>query len=162
VLPFDSWREVPNFSIDPLCMVKQGYIDDTGCLIKKQCVTHDQSLPGPSGLSVNKHVVASSMMACMFGLRLKLDSKSAYRRAHLIGQTSLESIIQVNGLLVTFLCMLFGGKPCPSQLSDISEMACDLTNALIQDATCPPSSLRYDLSDLLSDPERIDDPIPFS
>jgi hypothetical protein len=78
------------------------------------------------------------------------------------GQTYLYSITQVNGFLVAFLRKSFGGKPCPSQWSDIYEMACDLTNALIQDPTWSPSSLRSEFSDLLSDPERIDGPIPFA
>jgi hypothetical protein len=41
-------------------------------------------------------------------------------------------------------------------------MACDLMTALIQDPKWSPSSLRSELSDLLPDPERIDDPIHFA
>jgi hypothetical protein len=133
-------------------VVEQGTIDDIGSLVKKQCVIHDQSLPDPSGLSVNKCVIAASITACMFGFCLKriiqcivslcqchptkrvlvgkFDWKSAYHRTHLSGQTSLEGITQVNCFLVAFLHMQFGGKPCPAQWSSISEMACDLTKAL--------------------------------
>jgi hypothetical protein len=71
ILPLDSWHELPNCSIAPLGMVEQGSIDDTGRIVKKRCVTHDQSTPVPSGLSVNKRVIASSMTACMFGFCLK-------------------------------------------------------------------------------------------
>jgi hypothetical protein len=128
-----------------------------------------------------KSVVVSSMPAYMFGFCLKriihyiisirqrhptnrvlvgnLDWKSAYRRAHLSGQTYLESITQVNGFLIAFLRMPFGGKPCPSQWIHISEMACDLMNPLIPDLTWSPSSLRSEFSDLFSDPEHIYGPI---
>jgi hypothetical protein len=71
VLPLDSWHELLNCSIAPLGMVEQGSIDDTGRIVKKRRVTHDQSKPGPSGLSVNKRGIASSMTACMFGFCLK-------------------------------------------------------------------------------------------
>jgi hypothetical protein len=184
VLPLDAWPEIPNCSIAPLGMAEQGTIDETGRLVKKRRLTHDQSIPGPSGLSVNKRVIAATMTACMFGFCLKriihyivslrqrhpqkrvmvgkFDWKSAYRRAHLSGQTALESITQVNGFLVAFLRMPFGGKPCPSQWSDISEMACDLANALIQDPTWNPSSLRSEFSDLLPAPERNADDTPFA
>jgi hypothetical protein len=109
----------------PLGMVEQGSINDSGRLIKKLLVTHDHSLTGPIGLSVNKLVVISSLTGCMFGFCLKriihyifslrqrhptkhflvrnFDFKSAYRRAHLSGQTSLEIITHVNGFLVDFL-----------------------------------------------------------
>jgi hypothetical protein len=166
-------------------MVEQGSIDNTGRIVKKRRITQGESKPGPSGLSINKRAIASSMMACMFVFCLKriihyivslrqryptnhvlvgkYDWKSAYRRAHLSGQTIFESITQVNGFLVAFLRMPFGGKPCMSQWSNISEMACDLKNALIQDNICPPPSLLLsEFSALLTDPELLDSSIPFA
>jgi hypothetical protein len=153
-------------------MAEQGSIDDTGLIVKKRCVTHDQSKPGPSGLSVNKCVIASPMTARMFGFCLKriihyifslrqryptkhvlvgkYDWKSAYRHAHLRGHTLCESITHVNGFLVAFLRMPFGSKPCPSQWSNISEMACDMTNALTQTIHGPPA--RFALRSLICFP----------
>jgi hypothetical protein len=54
-LPLKSWHEIPNCTIAPLGMVEQGSIDDTGCIMKKRCIAHGQSLPGTSGLSIKKH-----------------------------------------------------------------------------------------------------------
>jgi hypothetical protein len=67
VLPLNSWRELPNSAIDPLGMIKQGYIENTGRLAKKHHVTHYQYLTGPIGLHVNMCVVTVTTMASMFG-----------------------------------------------------------------------------------------------
>jgi hypothetical protein len=64
VPPLNSWSEIPNCTIAPLGMVEQGTINNTRFLVKKQCVTHEQSLSGPIGISVNRRVVATTIMAC--------------------------------------------------------------------------------------------------
>lgn len=55
-LPLSMLDKIPNTSIAPLGCQKQSTIDANGSIIPKYRMTHDQSFPGPSGLSVNLRV----------------------------------------------------------------------------------------------------------
>jgi hypothetical protein len=92
----------------------------------------------------------------------KYDWKSTHRRAHLIGKTVVEIIIQFGGFILAFLRIPFGGKPGPSQWNDISEMTCDLANALIDDETWAPESLKSSYSPCISEPKRSDTTMQFA
>jgi hypothetical protein len=55
-LPTDTLFDIPNASLAPLGCHKQETINEIGVKIPKYRMTHDQSFPGPSGLSVNLRV----------------------------------------------------------------------------------------------------------
>jgi hypothetical protein len=55
-LPLSILDKIPNASIAPLGCHKQSTIDHEGCIIPKFRMTHDQTFPGPSGLSVHLRV----------------------------------------------------------------------------------------------------------
>jgi hypothetical protein len=55
-LPITILDKIPNASLAPLGCHKQSTIDDKGNIIPKYQMTHDQTFPGPSGLSVNLRV----------------------------------------------------------------------------------------------------------
>ena len=153
-LPIDTALVLPNSSIAPIGVVEQETLNETGERIPKFRMTHDQSFPGPSGTSVNKRVITEELPPCLFGFCLqrilhyivdtrrrlptvriligKYDIKSAYRRAHLSAETAVESLMIFENILYLALRMTFGGSPCPSQWSCISETMCDLANDLIQ------------------------------
>ncbi len=55
-LPTDLLFKIPNTSLAPLGCHKQEMINELEAQIPKYRMTHDQSFPGPSGLSVNLRV----------------------------------------------------------------------------------------------------------
>jgi hypothetical protein len=55
-LPVDTLKFIPNASLAPLGCVKQSSLDASGNCTTKYRMTHDQSFPGPSSLSVNLRV----------------------------------------------------------------------------------------------------------
>jgi hypothetical protein len=62
--------DVPNCKLAPGGIVEQGTIYDTGRLVKKHRVTHDQCCPVPSKVSVKRRVIDYQLMKCMFGFYL--------------------------------------------------------------------------------------------
>ena len=46
---------------------KQNTINEYGRIIKKDCLTHDQSYKWLAGTSVNSHVITEELLTCMFG-----------------------------------------------------------------------------------------------
>lgn len=143
-------------SIAPLGVQDQSSLTDEGIRFEKWRMTHDQTFPGPSGVSVNKRVITDDLPACMYGHTLlrvlhfivhlryrhptkrillgKFDLKAAFRRAHLSPATALESMATLEDLLFISLRLTFSGAPCPLTWSCISESICDLANDLIK---CP-------------------------
>ena len=117
-------------------------------------MTHDQSFPGPSKLSVNKRVQVEDLPECKFGVVLhrmlhqivsirkrhpnvrilmgKYNIKAAYCRAHLSSATAAESLTVFNKKLLMALQMTLGGCPFPSRFGCISKTICDIANDLIQ------------------------------
>jgi hypothetical protein len=134
-LPLDVPHRLKGASIAPLGCHKQLTIDDKGAAIPKYRLTHDQSFPGPSGLSVNTRVkkdllppimysyVLSRLLHYIVSSRLrypttkiflcKVDLDAAYRCCNMSSTTSLESSTIFEGLLLVALCLTFGGSPCP-------------------------------------------------
>jgi hypothetical protein len=55
-LPISCLNKIPNASLAPLGCQRQSTIDEKGHIIPKYHITHDQTFPGPSGLSVNLRV----------------------------------------------------------------------------------------------------------
>ena len=120
-------------------------------------MTHDQSFPGPSTLSVNKRVIQNLLPPSnVYGFAFKriihyiiklrndnpttkiyiskFDFDAAFRRCHLSAATSLESCTVHDNFLYLHLRLTFGGTPCPSIWNTIAEPITDIANRLI---TCP-------------------------
>jgi hypothetical protein len=72
-------------------------------------------------------------------LQTKVDWKSAYRRMHYAPASASASTTVVGEHLLVALRMTFGGAPNPSQWSDVSELACDLSNDLARHPGWDPS-----------------------
>ena len=159
---------IPGVLIAPMNIMHQNTIDETGRIVEKERLTHDQSYMFGSGTSVNSRVRDDELMHCLYGACLrrllnwacaarakypgirifatKVDFKSAYRRCHVNAATALQSCTQllVNGeddLLLMFLRLTFGGKACPSEWSVLAEPQCDLSNALLHDDNWDPAAL---------------------
>ena len=182
-LTLECSERIPLSSIAPIRFVEQDTINENGERIPKFQMTHDQSFPGPSGLSVNNRVEEDELPPCMFGFCLlriihyivhtrfrhpttriligKYDIKSAYRRAHLSAKTAAESLMIFEGILYLALRMTFGGAPCPALWSCLSEPICDVANDLIQCELWDHKILHSSNQYLITSPERLSDQIPF-
>jgi hypothetical protein len=144
-------------------MVFQGSIDDSGMIIEKERLTHDQSIPYPICLSMNLRVVSKLHPLCLFGFTIrrmihqivycqwihpfthvlmgKYDLKSVYLHTHNSATVALEIMAQFDGLIFIALYQTFDGKPNPALLSGVSESICDLANILIKEESWTPDSL---------------------
>ena len=156
-LPIDRLTEIPRCVVGPLGVAHQETIDALGQRVPKDRVTHDQSFAFESGRSVNNRVRTDELTPCRYGFALrrfihlivalrtrypdvaillsKFDFKSAYRRVHAAAETVLQSVVTTKGLggdelALASLRLTFGGSPCPSLFSDISEPTTDLANAI--------------------------------
>ena len=97
----------------------------------------------------------------------KYDFKSAYRRVHNDPEAIAHGIVTLGDLCeenmaLASLRLTFGGKPCPSIFSDISEATCDLANAI---ARISPWDINDDIpihAHILEDPIYLDKNIPFA
>jgi hypothetical protein len=129
-------------SLAPAGMAFQGSIYESGKIIEKERLTHDQSMPGTIGLSMNLRLVYEALPLCMFGVAIqsmihntvycrwihpskrmmmgKYNLKSAYRRAHNSAAVALDSMAQFDGILFIALHQTFGGKPNPALWSGVS------------------------------------------
>lgn len=98
LLPIDIIQEIPNGSIAPLGIQTQETINEFGDVVEKLCMTHDQTLPGPSSQSVNKRVLHNELPPKVYGITLtlilnyianlhlhncKFDFDMAYHHCHL-------------------------------------------------------------------------------
>jgi len=66
-LTLECIKYLNNILIAPIGVVKQETIDKHGNAVTKFWMTHDQSFPGPSGLSVNSWLIVEKLPPCMFG-----------------------------------------------------------------------------------------------
>ena len=69
-LPINTLQYLPNASLAPLGCVKQAALDASGNRITKHRMTHDQSFPGPSSLSVNLRVRQEKLPPIMYSFVL--------------------------------------------------------------------------------------------
>jgi hypothetical protein len=65
-------------------------------------------------------------------LQSKVNWKSAYRRLHNAPSTTVSVMVLVGSFLLVALRLTFGGAPNPSRWSDLSELACNLSNDLVR------------------------------
>jgi hypothetical protein len=164
-IPLSHVASIPGLVMAPLNIMAQNTINETGKIVPKDRLTHDQSWKWSSGTSVNSRVKKDLLQACRFGFCIrqiinwavaarceypnyhifaaKIDYKSAYRQGHLNAETALQTCTQLPGenKAVVTLRNTFGGAPCPYEWSVTSEMVCDLANELIVSDTTYPSNL---------------------
>jgi hypothetical protein len=179
--PLSKAVSIPGISLAPMNIMHQNSIDESGRIVEKDRLTHDQSFMFGSETSVNSRANTEEMFPCMYGACLrrlinwacaaraqfpttpicasKADFKSAYRRCHLNPSTALQSCTQVEidedgKLLVMFLRLTFGGKLCPSEWSAIAEPICDLSTALLHDDKWDPATLASPSQSLVPPPAR--------
>jgi hypothetical protein len=153
-LPLETLHFLPNASLAPLGCQQQWTINEKGSRTHKYRMTHDQSFPGPSGLSINLRVIKEDLPPIRYSFTLnwlvhyiiylqqklpstrilisKIDMDAAYHHCTISWSTAYESLTIYDGLLLVALRMTFGGSPCPSLWGIISETSTDLANNLIQ------------------------------
>jgi hypothetical protein len=136
-LPLGKATKIPNILITPMNIQKKNTINKFGRIVPKDRLTHDQSFEWSSGTSVNRRVITEELLPCMFGscirrivnwavttrrlypnlpiLASKINFKSAFQRMHLSADTASQTcnMIPEFGILLMWLPLSFGGKPCP-------------------------------------------------
>jgi hypothetical protein len=182
-LPLSILDNIPNASLAPSGCHKQFTIDESGNLIPKYRMTHDQSFPGPSGFSVNLRVKKDLLPSIVYSYVLsrslhyivntharhpstkificKVDLDAAFRRCTLASTTSNESLTIFDNMLLIALRMTFGGSACPSLWGIISETLADLSNALVHNTHWNHNELYDTISDDLDHPLSLPDSLPF-
>jgi hypothetical protein len=147
-------------------------------------MTHDQSFPGPSNLSVYKRVRTSELLPIMYSFVLlrtihyiigvrhrhpsvriflcKLDVDAAYRWCTLSESTAMESLTIFGSFLLVALRLTFGGAPGPSIWGVISETTTDIGNSLLINTFWDHNTLFEDISLPLEIPDSLPDEIPFA
>jgi hypothetical protein len=179
--PLSKAHLIPGILIAPMNIMHQNTIDESGRIIEKDRLTHDQSYMFSSGTSVNSRVRTDELLPCMYGACLrrilnwacaarakypgigiyatKVDYKLAYRRCHANAATALQSCTRLavkdeEELLIIILRLTFGGKACPSEWSALAEPQCDLSNALLHDDEWDPATLASPSQHLVKSPNR--------
>ncbi len=182
-LPLSILKKLPNASIAPLGCQKQSTIDDKGNIIPKYRMTHDQTFPGPSGLSVNLRIKKDLLPSILYSYVLcrsihyivnirfkhpstkificKVDLDAAFRRCTLASSTATESLTIFDNMLLMALRMTFGGSACPSLWGIISETLADLSNTLLHNSYWNHNDLYDDISNDLDCPICLPQSLPF-
>jgi hypothetical protein len=147
-LPISALQHLPGAVVGPVGIVSQDSIDAFCHRLPKDRRIHDQSFSFDSGQLLNNRVIEDELTPCRYGFALlrflhkiaalraiypaarillsKFDFKSAYRRVHFKAESALQSCITTKGLggldlALVSLRTTFGGSPCPSIFSKISE-----------------------------------------
>jgi len=184
-LPLDAIRNIPGVLMAPMNIQRQNTIDESGQIVEKDRLTHDQSFVWEAGASVNRRVDKSKLLPCRYGACMrrlinwtvaarlkfpnspivcsKIDYKSAYRRCHLNATTAVQTCTQLpdRNLALMALRLTFGGSPGPYEWSVISETICDLAIAILHDDEWDLSAIDPPGLDLVPSTLLLDDSIPF-
>jgi hypothetical protein len=185
VLPLDKMKLIPGVLMAPMNIMNQNTINETGQIIGKDRLTHDQSYKWGSETSVNSRVRKEELLPCRFGacikrivnwavaarrkypdkriLVSKIDYKSAYRRCHLGAKTAIQTCTQLpdENLAVVALRLTFGGAPGPYEWGVISETVCDLATAILHEDEWSPANTCAPNSNLVPAKKIMSDKIPF-
>ena len=153
-IPVDKIYHIQGAAVCPVNVIEQNTISMSGEIIDKQRACHDLSFKSShSDTSVNSRVIEEELQECKFGycllriihfivaLRMvhpntpiviqKIDWKSAYRRIHNNWRTAIQCCSVYKEWVLIPLRAVFGGSPCPSEWSIISESTIDLANLLL-------------------------------
>jgi len=185
----DATKHLPGAVVGPVGIVSQDSIDAFGQRLPKDRPIHDQSFSFCSGQLLNNRVIGDELTPGRYGFALlrfihkiaalraiypaarillsKFDFKSAYRRVHFWAESALQSCITTKGLggldlALVSLRTTFGGSPCPSIFSEISETVTDLTNAIICCSDYDPASFPSHYSHLLGPAKMEPDNVPLA
>ena len=189
ILPIEKAMKIPKLILSPLGVAEHLGIKSDGTFAPKSRVTHDLSFPGTiSQTSINSRAVEDAMEPCMFGHTLlrvvhriihlremhptkiiwirKEDLKSAYRRIHVNANIAFQSAVQLhlekNNYLLLSLRLPFGGAPCPSEFSLLSDVITDTINDLMNDSTWNPTALRSEYIHKIPESIRLHPQVPFA
>jgi hypothetical protein len=153
-IPTSYIPKILHSEVAPVGIAHQWQVHDGGSLLPKYRLTHDQSFEATVGQSVNKRVIKEKLEDLHYGhclsrllhhiisLRIrypdtkiliaKTDSKGAYRRISLHGNTAAKCIITLGDFSLISLRLTFGGSTCPNEFCVISEACADLANDILQ------------------------------
>jgi hypothetical protein len=164
-LPLKKAKKTPDILIAPMNIQQQNTINEYGRIIPSDRQTHNQSFKWSLGTLANSRVKSEELLPCMFGacikrivdwaitahqlfpnvpiLASKIDFKSSFQRCHLNVTTAVQTCMQLVeiGILLMMLRLSFGRKPCLSEWGVISEMICDLANAILHNNDWDPDKL---------------------
>jgi hypothetical protein len=168
-LPVEALSSIPNVSVAPFGFVTQLKLQADGSRREEGRITHDQTFCFHDDASVNNRVLVGALNPVQYGQALprilhrliatrqkyprqpiylpKYDWKSAYKNCHFSLETLVQSGTTTKGITDNFevallaLRMTFGGMPCPTLFSDLSEMVTDAANHLVRDREWKPSLL---------------------
>ena len=185
MIPFQksSIHKIIGASLIPIGIATQWTMDAFGNKIKKRRTTHDLSRPWKSGQSVNTMIDKDLMDPCLFGFCLsrllhgihtmrknnpstpifisKIDLDAAFRRIHVFIQHALLGFTIVNNITYFLGRLPFGAADAPSKHDTPSNMAVDLSQALIDDDSWDPSTLHSPQARQIPPLIRLEDTIPF-
>jgi hypothetical protein len=180
---------LPGAMYAPMGIAEQATINERGEFIPKDRQVHDQSFKQAfSHQSVNSLIDKDALAQCHYGHMLrrlihsivgcrmrnpsskilisKADIDSAYRRSHTNGKSAAKSLmwIMIGGIKFLIMCLrlTFGGSPCPSEWTSISEPITDLANAILQCEDWDPDELSSDMVDMYPPPVLLPEDIPFA
>ena len=184
-IPLSKIKHMPGAALCPMNVIEQFTISKSGEIVEKQRACHDLSFrSAPSNTSVNSRVIEEQLAPCMFGHCLtrlihyiislrekyptipiviqKIDWKSAYRRAHMNWTTAIQCCSIYDNWALIPLRAVFGGSPCPSEWSIVSETACDVANMLLSHSEWNPDDIHSPIQDKIPPPTLLDEEIPFA
>eukprot|EP00956_Cyclotella_meneghiniana_P017221 scaffold27841_cov34-Cyclotella_meneghiniana.AAC.7 len=146
-VPMNKLTSIPGICVAPMNVQAQFSINEYGEIVPKERLTHDQSYKWGSDTSVNSRTKEEDLLPCIFAW------KTALRCCTLLPDEELALI---------FTRLTFGGKACPSEWGCLSEIVCDLTNAIISDEDWDLEALFNQQSLELPTPEFLDDDVPIA
>jgi hypothetical protein len=162
-LNLSAVHKIPGLLLSPMNIASQNTIDETGRVIEKDRLTHDHSYDYFPNSSINSRCDLTLHEPCMFGramcriihwivylrhryptkriLLTKTDWKAAYRRGHLNIGTAVQCATQMDQILLMPLRMTFGGAPCPSEWSCLSDTGSDIATDIANSPDWNPNEL---------------------
>jgi hypothetical protein len=135
-------------------IARQNTIDETGQVMEKDRLTHYHSCDYFPNSSINSRCDLTLHEPCMFGRAMSwlihwIIQHTDYRRGHLNMAPAIQCATQMDNILLVPRRMTFGGAPCPSKwscLSDTgSDIATNIANTPDWDATQLVSPHQYQL-----------------
>ena len=184
-ITFEGARKIKNGRFGPLGVAQHAGITETGDIVLKDRLAHDQTFSTGKAPSLNQSVDTSDDIDLVYGwcmeriihqivaLRIayptmkifvcKFDWGSAYRRINGDGTLAANALTtDATGEFANILSRLsFGGRTHPAMFSLFSETACDLCNDLIEFKDWDHTICFSPLQKLMGPPKREPEDIPF-
>ena len=183
-IPIDYIDTIIGSELCPLGIAKQYTISPEGEIIEKHRACHDHTFAGPSQSSMNLRTIKDQLEPCQYGhclrrivnyivhlrhqhpttpiLMCKVDLDAAYRRVHTFWSFAAQCIVIIGTLAYMLLRLPFGAAAAPAEFCIVSEMVCDVANALMQDPTWETDSTHTPFHPMLPPISLLDESIPFA